>query len=145
MVVFAVKYRLGLLNNDIRLQVYNAIQSISQNHGRGCRILGIGGTNSHIHILFDLSPNISIADYVREIKSRSSRWINENHLTLGRFAWQTGYGAFSYSQSSLSTVMNYVANQEEHHRHKTFKEELEMFFVRYDIVSDVRDMPHEPE
>ena len=78
---------------------------------------------------------------VREIKSRSSRWINEQRLIPYRFDWQKGYGAFSYSKSLRDTVIHYINNQEEHHRVKTFREELEALFRAFEIDIDPRDLP----
>lgn len=90
----------------------------------------------HCHILVGLSPNQSIADAVRDIKSNSSKWINEQNLFKSKFNWQEGYGAFSYSKSNLDNVVNYILNQAEHHKKQTFKEEyleyLEKFNVEYD-------------
>lgn len=143
MVVFAVKNRCCLLHKDVRPLLYATIYKIVEDHGKGSHVVTIGGTNNHIHILLCVSTTIAIADLVREIKSRSSRWINDNRFTQGHFEWQNGYGAFSYSQSARDNVVSYIKNQEEHHRHKTFREEMEAFLDRYDVNFDPRDLPEE--
>ncbi len=77
----------------------------------------------HVHLLIGLKPSQSISDLVRDIKAASSGWINERRLVIGKFNWQDGYGAFSYSKKELPKVINYILNQEEHHYKKKFKEE----------------------
>src|SRR5690606_31438286 len=77
----------------------------------------------HCHVLIGLHPSISVSEMTREIKSGSSKWINGNKLMRGKFFWQEGYGAFTYSRSQLDTVVQYIRNQPEHHRKKTFREE----------------------
>lgn len=145
MLVFGVKYRLGLLAPEMREHVHALIGRIINDHGKGSRPICIGGTADHVHILLSLSTSISIADLTREIKSRSSRWINERRLTLGRFGWQNGYGAFSYSQSARPQVIEYIKNQEAHHRTLSFREELERFLELYNLTSDPRDLPDAPQ
>lgn len=144
MAIFGVKYRLALINKDFRPYLHSFLSKIVEEHGKGSHAICIGGTQDHVHILFSLSSNIALSDLIREIKSRSSRWINENHHTVGRFEWQRGYGAFSYSQSAIVNVVKYVENQEEHHRHRSFREEFEEFLKKYDLVSDPRDLPQDP-
>lgn len=143
MLVFGVKYRLGLITRDLRPNLHAFIGSLIKNHGNGSSPIRIGGTADHIHVLMKLSPKISIAEIAREIKSRSSRWINENKLIMGRFAWQTGYSAFSYSSSAREDVIRYIDNQEEHHKRYTFREEIERLLKLYDIDFDPRDLPQQ--
>lgn len=90
----------------------------------------------HCHILVGLNPKDSISDLVRTIKSHSSKWVNETNLVKHRFQWQEGYGAFSYGQSQIPTVIQYVLNQKEHHRKKTFKEEYSDFLKKFNIEHD---------
>ena len=91
----------------------------------------------HIHILVGIKPSISISDLVRDVKAGSSKFINDKKWMNGKFNWQEGFGAFSYSKSNLDTVVKYILNQEEHHQKRTFKEEyldfLEKFEIEYDI------------
>lgn len=83
-----------------------------------------------------MKPSQSISQLLQDIKGNSSKWINEKRFVKGKFEWQQGYGAFSYSQSQIKDVVAYIENQEDHHRKKTFKEEyidlLEKFEVKYD-------------
>ena len=87
----------------------------------------------HIHAFIGLKPSMSISDLVRDLKNNSSKWINENKLITGKFQWQEGYGAFSYSHSQIESVYNYILNQEEHHKIKTFREEYVEFLKKFEI------------
>jgi len=90
----------------------------------------------HLHLLVGNKPDIALSDLVRDVKAGSSKFINEKHWVRGRFSWQEGFGAFSYSRSQLGTVIRYIENQQNHHARKTFREEyvelLEKFGVEYD-------------
>lgn len=90
----------------------------------------------HVHILVSLSPSISISDLVRDIKAGSSKFINDKNWINGKFSWQEGYGAFSYSKSSVDAVVKYILNQEEHHKNKSFKEEYLDFLNKFEIEYD---------
>lgn len=90
----------------------------------------------HIHLLLSMKPDISLSNLVRDIKANSSKWINSNKKIAGKFQWQEGFGAFSYSSSHLDNVIAYINNQEIHHSNKTFKDEyldlLNKFKIQYD-------------
>lgn len=90
----------------------------------------------HTHILVGLTPDISISDLARDIKAGSSKFINDNNWFQGKFNWQEGFGAFSYSRSQIDTVIKYILNQEEHHKKKTFKEEYLDFLKKFEIEYD---------
>jgi REP element-mobilizing transposase RayT len=87
----------------------------------------------HIHVFIGLRPSMAISDIVRDIKNNSSNFINERGFVKGKFSWQEGYGAFSYSHSQIGNVYNYVLNQENHHHIKTFKEEYLEFLKEFEI------------
>jgi REP element-mobilizing transposase RayT len=87
------------------------------------KLIAINGMPDHIHILVGLRPTVAISDLVKDIKVASSRFINDKRLVRGRFSWQEGFGAFSYSQSNLSKVALYIENQQSHHTRRSFKEE----------------------
>ena len=87
----------------------------------------------HVHTLIDLPTTKSIEEVVQLLKGSSSHWINENKLLRGKFAWQRGYGAFSVSHSHISRVAAYIANQEEHHRKKSFDDEFRLFVKKYGL------------
>lgn len=132
--VFAVKYRLGMIQSGWKEELYKYITGISQNNNH--KLLAINGMSDHIHILIGIRPSQSISDLMKDIKQGSSKWINENKFTKSHFEWQEGYGAFSYSKSQINNVIRYIQNQEEHHKTKTFIEEyieiLEKFEIEYD-------------
>lgn len=90
----------------------------------------------HVHLLVSISPNILISDLVRDIKAGSSKFISDSKWVLGKFHWQEGYGAFSYSKSHVDNVVKYILNQEAHHKKKTFKEEYLDFLRKFDIEYD---------
>lgn len=84
-------------------------------------------------ILIGLKPNAALSNIVRDIKANSSKFINEKQWIAGKFEWQNGFGAFSYSHSQLTSVIKYIENQEEHHRTKTFREEDIEFLKLYNV------------
>jgi REP element-mobilizing transposase RayT len=92
----------------------------------------------HVHLLAGLNPKGSIADMMREVKSRSSAWINKERLVRGHFQWQEGYGAFSYAKSEVPRVIQYILNQPTHHRKKTFREEYQQMLKVHGIAFDAR-------
>ena len=87
----------------------------------------------HVHVLIDLPTNLRLEEAIQLFKGSSSHWINENNLVAGKFAWGRGYAAFSVSHSAVAEVAKYIANQEEHHRKKTFSEEFKLFIKRYEL------------
>jgi len=93
----------------------------------------INGTCNHIHLLSSLPRTPALSKYIEEIKRNSSRWIKTKHEDYQKFAWQNGYGAFSVSNSQRNTVMRYLAEQKEHHRHVTFKKEFLAFLEKYHV------------
>jgi putative transposase len=131
--VFAVQNRICLISNLWKDQLFKYITGIVQNNGH--KLLIINGMPDHLHILFGFRPTQSLSDLMQDIKGDSSRWINENKFVPGKFSWQEGYGAFSYSKSHLPSVIKYIQNQEIHHRKRSFIEEykkmLEDFGVDY--------------
>lgn len=92
----------------------------------------------HIHILIGLRPTQSVSDLLQDIKGSSSKWINEKKLVAGKFSWQAGFGAFSYSKSELSRVINYINNQQKHHEKKTFINEYFQLLKIHEIEFDER-------
>lgn len=124
-IVFAVKGRQNLIAHQWKDELYKYITGIISNEGQ--KLIAINGMPDHIHILIGLKPNKSISDLVRDIKANSSRFINEKRWIKGKFEWQTGFGAFSYSHSHLDKIVQYIKNQERHHVKKSFKEEYVAF------------------
>jgi REP element-mobilizing transposase RayT len=133
-IVFAVHGRYNLIPKTIREELHKYITGIVQN--RNQKMLAIFCMPDHTHILVGMKPDISISDLTRDIKAISSKFINDNRLIKGKFNWQVGFGAFSYSKSQIDSVIKYILNQEQHHKSKSFKEEylelLEKFGIEYD-------------
>jgi REP element-mobilizing transposase RayT len=132
--VFAVQNRKSLISKRWNEELYRYITGIIQNYDH--KVLQINGMHDHIHILFGMRPTQSLSDLMKSVKQDSSKWINEKGLVRGRFSWQAGYGAFSYSKSELPNVISYIKNQEAHHKAETFLNEytrlLELYEVKYD-------------
>lgn len=132
--VFAVSHRQALILPEWKTELYKFMTGIVKYDGH--KLLAINGMPDHVHLFFGMRPAQSLSALMQKVKSDSSRWINERQLTPGRFSWQGGYGAFSYSKSHISRVCKYIENQEAHHRRKTFQEEylefLEAFEIKYD-------------
>jgi len=130
-IVFAVKGRANLISLKWKTKLYQYITGIITNKNQ--KLMIINGMPDHLHLLIGLKPDCNLTDLVRDIKANSSKWINENKLLPGKFEWQTGFGAFTVGQSQIQTVINYILNQEEHHRKKTFREEYIEFLNAYQI------------
>ncbi|WP_427875635.1 IS200/IS605 family transposase [Flavobacterium sp. MMS24-S5] len=130
-IVFAVKGRQNLISKKWKDEIYKYITGIITNQKQ--KLIAINGMPDHIHILVGIKPNVSISDLVRDIKTSSSKFINEQKWINGKFEWQTGFGAFSYGHSQLTPVIKYIENQEEHHKTKTFKEEYITFLKLFNI------------
>jgi REP element-mobilizing transposase RayT len=132
--VFAVQNRLSLIEPVWKSKLYGYITGIVQKHDH--KLLAINGMPDHIHIFVGMRPTQSVSDLLQDIKSSSSKWINDNRLVKGKFQWQEGYGAFSYSKSHVPAVINYILNQEIHHRKKSFIEEYVEFLDNFDVEYD---------
>lgn len=142
-IIFAVKYRMAMINDKWKDELYKYITGIIQTQKH--KLLIINGIADHVHILLGYRPHQSLSDLLQDIKGSSSKWINEKKFTLSKFAWQEGYGAFSYSHSDVSKVINYIKNQEEHHKKLTFLDEYKSFLKTYDVAFDERYILREPE
>ena len=132
--VFAVKYRQALIGKDWKDQLHKYITGIVQNHEH--KMISINSMPDHLHMFFGFRPTQSLADLMRIVKGDSSEWINKERLSPAPFRWQNGYGAFSYSQSQIKMVANYIERQEEHHRKKTFLDEYKEFLNRFEVDHD---------
>jgi len=132
-IVFAVSERMHIISKDRKAELYQYITGIVK--GEGQKLIAINGMPDHVHILLDIKPNIVLSDLVGTIKASSSNFINSKNWVRGKFCWQEGFGAFSYSHSQISDVVRYIENQEAHHSRKSFKEEyhamLEKFAIEY--------------
>ncbi len=132
-VVFAVKYRRRQIVEEIREEVQKYMTGIIQK--RGHKVLAIYCMPDHCHIFIGLSPSQSISDLVRDVKGKSSKWINEKNGNK-TFRWQGGFGAFSYSNDQQKRVIDYILNQKEHHARKSFEKEYRRMLERAAIEYD---------
>lgn len=130
-IVFAVKGRQNHISTKWKDELYKYITGIISKKNQ--KLLIINGMSDHIHILISTRPDSNLSDLVRDIKANSSKWINEKKITSGKFEWQTGFGAFTLGQSQLPKIVNYIKNQEEHHKIQSFKEEYISFLQAYEI------------
>ena len=130
-IVFAVKGRQHLIPKQHKEALHQYITRIITNKKQ--TLIRINSMPDHIHILVGMKPDIALSDLVRDIKANSSKFINKKGWVVGKFEWQTGFAAFSYSHSQLDTVVNYIKNQETHHSCLTFKEEYLAFLKRFDV------------
>ncbi|QDP84419.1 IS200/IS605 family transposase [Chryseobacterium sp. SNU WT5] len=132
-VVFVVKGRENLLKKTFRDEVFKYMSGIVK--AKGQKSIIINGVEDHVHLFIGLKLSMRLSDLVRDVKNNTTNFINEKRFVMGRFSWQEGYGAFSYSQSQIDNVYRYILNQERHHQKKSFKEEyielLEKFKIDY--------------
>ena len=130
-IVFAVKNRQALLHKSWRGELFKYIAGVINN--RGHFSLAVNGVNDHLHIFFDYNGQELIGDLVREIKKSSNNYINDKNLCSSKFQWQSGYGVFSHGYREKDIIINYVKNQELHHKKRTFRKEYIAFLKSYDI------------
>jgi putative transposase len=133
-VVFAIENRESLIHKNNREELQKYISGIIEN--RNAKLLAIYCMPNHTHILIGLKPSVLLSDLIRDIKTGSSKLINEKIWIIGKFNWQEGFGAFSYSHSQIGHVINYINNQEEHHQRKSFKDEYLDFLQKFEIDYD---------
>jgi REP element-mobilizing transposase RayT len=132
--IFAVEGRQSLIRPEHNDELQKYICGIVS--AQKSKVLAINNMPDHIHLLFGLQPDLALSDLLRDIKANSSGFINKKRWVTGRFNWQEGSGAFSYSRSQIGTVIRYIENQQKHHAKRTFREEyvelLQKFGVEFD-------------
>ena len=131
--VWATWDRMNWIAPELERAIHACI--IHECESLSCRVVAIGGVEDHVHLLVGLRATHCLADVLREVKASSSKWVHEE-LKKPLFSWQEGYGAFTVSASQLGVVKNYIANQEEHHRKKTFQEEYLDFLIQSGVEYD---------
>jgi len=135
-IIFSTKDRVKLIHNEDEEELYKYMCGILRNHDSPC--LAINGTEDHVHLLISQSKNIALADLLEDLKKDSSKWIK----TMGRdyrdFYWQGGYAAFSIGESGVEPLKRYIANQKEHHKKRTFQDELRALLKKYKVEYDER-------
>jgi REP element-mobilizing transposase RayT len=135
-VVFSTKERCHTITSALRKRLWAYIGGIARENGMNA--LAVGGTDNHVHVLLVLPSTMPLAKAVQLIKGGSSKWIHDQFPPHASFAWQEGYGAFSIGMSGVNDTVAYIEAQEEHHRAKTFEEELLAFLRRHNIAYDER-------
>lgn len=141
--VFAVRSRLNLIAATHGEEIHKYITGIVTN--LGSKLIAVNTMPDHCHLLVGLKPDLSVSDCIGKVKSGSSGFINKKKFVAGRFEWQEGFGAFSYSRSQLDTIINYIDRQQEHHRKTTFKEEYRALLAEFGIDYDQKYIFHDPE
>ncbi|MBI1748663.1 MAG: IS200/IS605 family transposase [Acidobacteria bacterium] len=134
--IFSTKRREPLITAEIESELHKYMATVFSSLKSPALL--IGGTEDHIHTLFSLSRSQAVADLVKAVKTSSSKWIKTKDGRLGRFEWQTGYGAFSIGQSGVAALKRYIANQKEQHRRHSFQDELRLLCRKYGVGLDER-------
>ncbi len=132
--VFSVKGRENLLKENFKEELFKYISGILNNIKQFS--LAVNGYKDHVHLFFEMHPTTALSDIMRIVKANSSKWINEKRFVSGKFSWQEGYGAFSYSKSQRDNVIKYIIQQEIHHKKQTFREEYLGLLKKSDIKFD---------
>lgn len=140
--VFAVQNRISLIAMEWETNLYEYISGILRKHDH--KPLIVNGMPDHIHTVFGLRPQQSISDLMEIVKASSSKWINDNHLARGKFRWQSGYGAFSFSKSQLPSLIHYVENQKQHHKKRSFQAEYVDILDKFGVDYNSAYLFHDP-
>lgn len=134
--VFAVKYRRALIHPSWRDELHKYITGMIQNKTH--KMLQINTMPDHLHMLIGFRPNENMSQLIQVVKSESTKFINDNHLSQQEFGWQDSFGAFSYCKSHVHNVIRYIQNQEQHHKKQTFLKEYVAFLKAFEIEYDER-------
>ncbi len=127
--IWATKERAPLINSRVENTIYKYISD--EFRELGCPVRIVNGMPDHIHCLFLLNPKKSVADVIKQIKGGSSHYINQNDIITEKFAWQTGYAAYSVSESVVEKVFVYIKNQKQHHKNQSYEQEHDAFIKLY--------------
>jgi putative transposase len=132
--VFSVKGRENLIQESFRDELEKIMCGIVANHQ--CKTYAIYCNPDHTHIFIGMHPTMSPSKLMEQVKSGSSKWLNDKKYMQRRFSWQDGYGAFTYSKSHIDAVVKYVLNQAEHHKKQSFREEYSLLLKKFEIDYD---------
>ena len=130
-IVFAVSQRKKLIDKKYNASIQKYITGII--HNKGHKLISINNMPDHFHIFIGYKPSEALSSLVRDIKANTSKYINEQRWFKGKFTWQKGYGAFSYSHSHINRVCKYIANQEKHHKKRSFRMEYKNLLEHFNI------------
>jgi REP element-mobilizing transposase RayT len=134
--IFSTKNRQSFITDAIRDSLHRYMAVVLKNFG--CPAAIINSMEDHVHILFDLGRTVAVSQAAEEVKKSSSKWLKTQGSQFGAFSWQAGYGAFAVSESNVPAVRDYIANQREHHRKKSFQAEYRALLERHGIAFDER-------
>jgi REP element-mobilizing transposase RayT len=132
--IFSTKDRRPFLDDSVRPALYEYLATVVRN--AKCECYRVGGIADHVHLAVRLSRTANVAELVEQVKSSSSKWLKTQSPTLSKFAWQRGYAAFSVSPTDMGALVEYIAGQEDHHRKRSFQDELRAFLKRYGVECD---------
>jgi putative transposase len=132
--VFSVKGRENLIKESFRDELEKVICGIITN--QKCKTYAIYCNPDHTHLFVGMHPTISPSKLMEQVKSGSSKWLNEKNIIRTQFCWQDGYGAFTYSKSQIDQVVKYIRNQPEHHKKQSFRDEYLLLLEKFDIKFD---------
>jgi len=135
-IVFSTKHRQPLIKPEIEKELFSYMAAIFRQYESPA--ITINGTDDHVHILCSLSRKMALSDLLEEVKKSSSKWIKTKGAAYKNFYWQNGYGAFSIGESGVAGLKEYIANQKERHREKTFQDEYRAFLKLYNVEYDER-------
>jgi REP element-mobilizing transposase RayT len=134
--VFSTKDRVACLGTPVLPALHAYLATVARDAGCGCP--RVGGMADHVHLAIQFPRTITIAAVVEQLKTSSSKWLKTQFSQLGGFAWQRGYGVFSVGPSDLEALLQYIDEQEEHHRTRTFQDEYRAFLKKYSVEYDER-------
>lgn len=133
--IWGIHHREKLISETIKLEVENYLINYSKK--LDCYPLAIYANSDHVHLLIDILPSVSAEELIKKLKGSSSHFVNQERLTKVKFKWARGYAVFSVSESIKNKVKDYILNQEEHHRIRSYAEEVEMFLKKHDLTKQV--------
>ena len=136
--VFSTKHRERLLHDGVRDALHSYMAVVLRNFG--CQCVLINSVDDHVHLLFELGRTVAVSNAVEEVKTTSSKWIKTQGSEFSAFRWQAGYGAFAVSASDVPSVIEYIANQREHHKSRLFTDEYRAFLEQNGISFDEQYM-----
>ena len=140
--IFAVKYRAALIHNTWKLRLHEYMAGIFRSNEH--KVLQLNSMPDHMHALIGMRPYQSVSALIQNVKTASSKWIKDNRFCVSPFAWQEGYGAFSYAKSDVQDVIRYIQNQEVHHKKETFLDEYRRLLRSFEIEYDEQYIFKEP-
>ncbi|MGC3943431.1 MAG: IS200/IS605 family transposase [Chryseolinea sp.] len=135
--ILATRAGRQLISNTLESRLQNFFHDTLMESG--CTLRIVNGMADHVHLLFLLNPRRSTVDVMRKLKGQSSRWVNQNNLSIQKFAWQPGFTAFSVSESQVQKVFDYITNQKEHHQRESFEDEHRHIITLHNLAVPPND------